>query len=193
MGLSRHRALLFKFLADASNLKCRVLRGPYTGEVCSLFALASFQHDPWYNHRRACMCARRLTQPNPPCSTLQFTFGARGTCCHAVPSDVQGSQRSISACGRCPAGGPEPADTAAAIILVGSQELLVDLILSPGACLPLHAVPVPPSVPAGAPDLAQAWYLDLLPFRIFRLHRVAWLMDWERWGYGILCSRVWIL
>ena len=31
VGLARHRALLFKFLADSSNLKCRVLRGSYTG------------------------------------------------------------------------------------------------------------------------------------------------------------------
>ena len=31
VGLARHRALLFKFLADSSNLKCRILRGSYTG------------------------------------------------------------------------------------------------------------------------------------------------------------------
>ena len=120
------------------------------------------------------MCVRRLTQPNLPCSTSQFTLGARGTCCHAVPSNVQGSQCSISACGRCPAGGPEPADTAAAIILVGSQELLVDLILTPGACLPLHAATVVPSVPAGAPNLAQACHIAWIMFhvRCLRSHHV---------------------
>ncbi len=31
VGLARHRALLFKFLADSSNLKSRILRGSYTG------------------------------------------------------------------------------------------------------------------------------------------------------------------
>ena len=31
VGLARHRVLLFKFLADSSNLKCRILRGSYTG------------------------------------------------------------------------------------------------------------------------------------------------------------------
>ncbi len=31
VGLARHRALIFKFLADSSNLKSRILRGSYTG------------------------------------------------------------------------------------------------------------------------------------------------------------------
>lgn len=31
VGLSRHRAVLFKYLADASSLKCRLLRGSYIG------------------------------------------------------------------------------------------------------------------------------------------------------------------
>lgn len=33
VGLSRHRAVLFKYLADASSLQCRLLRGSYIGVI----------------------------------------------------------------------------------------------------------------------------------------------------------------
>ena len=36
VGVARHRVLLFKFLADSSNLKCRILRGSYTGRLATL-------------------------------------------------------------------------------------------------------------------------------------------------------------
>ena len=48
VGLARHRALLFKTLADACELPCRMLRGPHIGgDHCPQMCRRAHAKRPW--------------------------------------------------------------------------------------------------------------------------------------------------
>ena len=168
IGLARHRALLFKFLADSSNLKSRILRGSYTGWraagwVCMLDEILAI-----LSTTLATVASSVLSTCHPGTATadthcLQPGLQEAMWRCNVVAVNI--FVLMSHCCLRARADGPD--DRAVAIVQVAGEELLVQLISAPiGQCRPLaSADSTLRLIPRNAPNLAQVSLRVLLPAR----------------------------